>query len=140
MARSIWSGTISFWLIAIPVKLYTAVRHKGVSFNQLDERNMGRIRYQKVSEQTGDEVPADQIVKGYEITRGRYIVIDTDELEPFAPSNTKTIELEEFVNLDQIDPSTSRSPTTSARTSTRSPTCCSPGRSSRPARWRSPAS
>ena len=80
------------------------MRHKGVSFNQLDDRNMGRIRYQKVSEQTGDEVPADKIVKGYEITRGRYVIFDPDELEPFVPSNTRTIELEEFVNLDQIDP------------------------------------
>ena len=88
MARSIWSGTISFGLIAIPVKLYTAVRHKGVSFNQLDERSMGRIRYQKVSEQTGEEDPSVQIVKGYEITRGRYDVIDPDELEPFIPAAT----------------------------------------------------
>ncbi len=104
MARSIWSGTITFGLIAIPVKLFTAVRHKGVSFNQLDDRNMGRIRYQKVSEQTGEEVPADQIVKGYEISKGRYIVVDPDELEPFVPAATKTIDLEEFVDLDQIDP------------------------------------
>ena len=104
MARSIWSGTISFGMISIPVKLFTAVRNKGVSFNQLDDRNMGRIRYQKVSEQTGEEVPSDQIVKGYEITRGRYVVIDPDELEPFIPAATKTIDLEEFVDLDQIDP------------------------------------
>jgi DNA end-binding protein Ku len=95
MARSIWSGTILFGMIAIPVKMFTAVRHKGVSFNQLDDRNMGRIRYQKVSEQTGEEVPSDQIVKGYEITRGRYIKIDPDELEPFGPAATKTIDLEE---------------------------------------------
>jgi DNA end-binding protein Ku len=104
MARSVWSGTISFGLIAIPVKLFTAVRDKGVSFNQLDDRNMGRIRYQKVSEQTGEEVPSGQIVKGYEITRGRYVVIDPDELEPFLPAATKSIDLEEFVELDQIDP------------------------------------
>ena len=104
MARSIWSGTISFGMIAIPIKMFTAVRHKGVSFNQLDDRNMGRIRYQKVSEQTGEEVPSDQIVKGYEITRGRYIMVDPDELEPFVPAATKTIDLEEFVDLDQIDP------------------------------------
>jgi DNA end-binding protein Ku len=104
MARSIWSRTISFGLIAIPVKLYTAVRDKGVSFNQLDDRNMGRIRYQKVSEQTGELVPADQIVKGYEISKGRYVVIDPDELEPFVPAATKTIDLEEFVDLERIDP------------------------------------
>jgi DNA end-binding protein Ku len=104
MARSIWSGTVSFGLIAIPVKLYTAVRDKGVSFNQLVDRNMGRLRYQKMSEQTGELVPADQIVKGYEISKGRYVVIDPDELEPFVPAATKTIDLEEFVDLDRIDP------------------------------------
>jgi DNA end-binding protein Ku len=80
------------------------VRHKAVSFNQLDDRNMGRIRYQKVSEETGEEVPSDQIVKAYEISKGRYVVIDPDELEPFIPAATKTIELEEFVDLAQIDP------------------------------------
>jgi DNA end-binding protein Ku len=104
MARSIWSGTISFGLISIPVKLFTAVRHKAVSFNQLDDRNMGRIRYQKVSEETGEEVPSDQIVKAYELSKGRYVVIDPDELEPFIPTATKTIDLEEFVDLTQIDP------------------------------------
>jgi DNA end-binding protein Ku len=81
--------------------MFTAVRHKGVPFHQLDDRNMGRIRYQKVSEQTGEQVPSEQIVKGYEITRGRFIRIDPDELEPFVPAATKTIELEEFVDLDQ---------------------------------------
>jgi len=104
MARSIWSGTITFGMIAIPVKLFTAVRHQAVSFNQLDDRNMGRIRYQKVSAETGDEVTSDQIVKGVEISKGRYIVVTPDELEPFIPAATKTIDLEEFVDLDQIDP------------------------------------
>ncbi len=65
---------------------------------------MSRIRYQKVSEETGEEVPSEQIVKGYEISKGRYVVIGPDELEPFMPAVTKTIELEEFVALDQIDP------------------------------------
>ena len=104
MARSIWSGTISFGLIAIPVKLYTAVRNKAVSFNQLDDRNMNRIRYLKVSEETGEEVPADQIVKGYEISKGRYVLVTPEELEPFMPAVTKTIDLDEFVDLDTIDP------------------------------------
>ena len=104
MARSIWSGTIRFGLISIPVKLFTAVRHKGVSFNQLDDRTMGRIRYQKVSEETGEEVPAEHIVKGFEISKGRYVIVDPDELEPFVPLATKTIDVEEFVDLDEIDP------------------------------------
>jgi DNA end-binding protein Ku len=104
MARSIWTGTISFGLIAIPVKLFTAVRHQGVSFNQLDGRTMSRIKYQKVSEDTGEEVPSERIVKGYEVSKGRYIAVSPDELEPFMPAVTKTIDLEEFVALDQIDP------------------------------------
>lgn len=104
MARPVWSGTISFGLIAIPVKLYNAVRKQSVSFNQLDERNMARIRYRKVNADTGDEVTEQHIVKGYEVAKGRYVVVDPDELEPFMPVATKAIDLEEFVELDQIDP------------------------------------
>ena len=104
MARPVWSGTISFGLIAIPVKLFHAVRRQSVSFNQLDERNMARIRYRKVNAETGDEVGDDHIVKGYEISKGRYVVVDPDELEPFMPAATKSIDLEEFVDLADIDP------------------------------------
>ena len=104
MPRPIWSGTISFGLVAIPVKLYNAVSKKSVSFNQLDDRSMSRIRLKKVSAETGDDVPDEHIVKGYEITKGRYVVVDPDELEPFIPSATRSIDLEEFVDLDEIDP------------------------------------
>ncbi len=104
MPRPIWSGTISFGLVAIPVKLYNGVSKKSVSFNQLDDRTMSRIKLKKVSAETGDDVPDEHIVKGYEISKGRYVVVDPDELEPFIPSVTKSIDLEEFVDLDQIDP------------------------------------
>ena len=104
MARPVWSGTISFGLVAIPVKLFHAVRRQSVSFNQLDERNMARIRYRKVNAETGDEVGDDHIVKGYEISKGRYVVVDPDELEPFMPVATKSVDLEEFVDLADIDP------------------------------------
>lgn len=104
MPRPIWTGTISFGLIAIPVKLYNAVRKQSVSFNQLDERTMARIKYQKVSAKDGEIVPDEHIVKGYEVSRDRYIIVDPDELEPFIPSATKTVELEEFVDLHEIDP------------------------------------
>jgi DNA end-binding protein Ku len=104
MPRPVWSGTISFGLIAIPIKLFNAVRHKGVSFNQLDERTMSRIRYRKVSDETGEEVPDEHIVKGYEVSKGRYVLVDPDELEPFIPAATRTVELEEFVELSDIDP------------------------------------
>ncbi len=104
MARPVWSGTISFGLVAIPVKLFHAVRRQSVSFNQLDERNLARIRYRKVNAETGEEVTDEHIVKGYEISKGRYIVIDPDELEPFIPAATKSVDLEEFVELGEIDP------------------------------------
>jgi len=104
MARPVWSGTISFGLVAIPIKLYNAVRRQSVSFNQLDERNMARIRYRKVNAETEDEVSDEHIVKGYEVSKGRYVVVDPDELEPFMPVATKSVDLEEFVDLSEIDP------------------------------------
>jgi len=104
MPRPIWSGTISFGLVAIPVKLYNGVNKKSVSFNQLDDRSMARIKLKKVSSETGEDVPDEHIVKGYEISKGRYVVVDPDDLEPFIPAATKSIDLEEFVDLDEIDP------------------------------------
>jgi DNA end-binding protein Ku len=104
MPRPVWNGTISFGLVAIPVKLFHAVRKQGVSFNQLDDRTMSRIKYKKVSALDGEEVPEEHIVKGYEVSKDRYVVVDPDELEPFIPAATRTVELEEFVDLDEIDP------------------------------------
>src|SRR5688500_6171892 len=104
MPRPVWSGTISFGLVATPVKLFHAVRRQSVSFNQLDERTMARIKYKKVSALDGDEVPEEHIVKGYEVAKDRYVIVDPDELEPFIPSATKTVDLEEFVDLEEIDP------------------------------------
>ncbi|MEX1104578.1 MAG: Ku protein [Ilumatobacteraceae bacterium] len=104
MPRPVWSGTISFGLVAIPIKLFHGVSKKNVSFNQLDDRSMSRIKLKKVSADTGEDVPDDHIVKGYEISKGRYVVVDPDELEPFIPAATRSIDLEEFVDLDQIDP------------------------------------
>jgi DNA end-binding protein Ku len=104
MPRPVWTGTISFGLVAIPVKLFHAVRSKNVSFNQLDRDTKARIRYKKVSALTGEQVPDDRIVKGYEISKDSYVVVDPDELEPFIPAATKTVDLEEFVDLADIDP------------------------------------
>jgi DNA end-binding protein Ku len=99
-----WSGTISFGLVTIPVKLFNAVNKKNVSFNQLDSRDMQRIRYRKVNAESGEEVPDDQIVKGYEVSKGQYVVVDPDDLEEFMPVATRAIELDEFVDLADIDP------------------------------------
>jgi DNA end-binding protein Ku len=84
--------------------MFHAVSKKSVSFNQLDERTLSRIRLKKVSADTGEDVPDENIVKGYEISKGQYVVVDPDELEPFIPSATRSIDLEEFVDLDEIDP------------------------------------
>ena len=104
MPRPLWTGAISFGLVSIPVRLFNAVSKKSVSFNQLDDRSLSRIRYKKVSAEDGEEVPDDHIVKGYEVSKGQYVVVEPEELEPFMPIATHSIDLDEFVDLDQIDP------------------------------------
>jgi DNA end-binding protein Ku len=104
MARSIWRGAISFGLVNVPVKLYSAVSKKTVRFNQLHDADGGRIQMKRVCSEDGEEVPYEHIVKGYEITPGRYVVIPPEELEALDPEKTRTIDIEDFVDLDQIDP------------------------------------
>jgi DNA end-binding protein Ku len=99
-----WSGSISFGLVNIPVKLFTAVSRKSVSFNQIDSRTNARIRYKKVSADTGDEVPTEDIVKGYELPSGEYVTVSDDELAQLDPKASRTIDIEEFVDLADIDP------------------------------------
>lgn len=91
-------------MVSIPVRLLPAVRRKSISFNQLDSDTMSRIRYRKVAEATGEEVPADKIVKAAEVGREEYVVITDDDLAPLAPAKTKQIELETFVESAEIDP------------------------------------
>jgi DNA end-binding protein Ku len=104
MPRSIWSGAISFGLVNVPVKLFTATSPKTVRFHQLNEKTGVRIQQKRVDPSTGEEVPFDQIVKGYELTRDRYVLISPDELESLAPEKTRTIDIEDFVELAEIDP------------------------------------
>ena len=104
MARAIWSGTISFGLVAIPVKLYSAVQRKSVRFNQLDGEGLDRIQQQRVNARTGDEVPFERIVKGYEVTPDRYVVIEPRELDALDPRRTREISLEGFVDAAEIPP------------------------------------
>jgi DNA end-binding protein Ku len=101
---TIWTGSISFGLVTVPVKLTPAVKTRDVSFNQLEEGTGARIRLRRVSEQTGDEVTPDKIVKGYEIEKGRYVVVEKDELDSLRPKASHTIEIEDFVDLASIDP------------------------------------
>jgi DNA end-binding protein Ku len=104
MARAIWSGAISFGLVNIPVKLFSAVSRKTVRFHQLDSADNGRIQQRRVNPRTGEEVPYENLVKGYEIGPDRYVVVEPDELDSLAPEKTRTIDIEDFVDLDQIDP------------------------------------
>ncbi|MDQ6796838.1 MAG: Ku protein [Actinomycetota bacterium] len=104
MPRPIWSGAISFGLVNVPVKLYSAVSSKDVRFHQLDAKSNARVKQKRVSAATGEEVPFDQIVKGYELGPDTYVTITPDELDTLEPKATKTIDIEDFVDLDQIDP------------------------------------
>ena len=104
MPRAIWSGAISFGLVNIPIKLYTAVSRKTVSFNQLDSRTGSRIKYKKVSAADGEEVSNDEIIRGYELSSGSYVTVTDDELAALDPAASRTIDIEEFVDLADIDP------------------------------------
>ena len=104
MARAIWTGAISFGLVNVPVKLYSATSPKTVRFHQLSSKTGARIRQKRVDPSTCDEVPYEEIVKGYEITPDHYVLISTEELEALDPKATKTIDIEEFVDLVEIDP------------------------------------
>jgi len=104
MPRAIWSGSISFGLVNIPVKLYSAVSQKDIHFNQLDSKSGARIKVKRVSEKSGREVPYEQIVKGYQVAKGHYVKVTPDELEAAQPEVTKTIDIEDFVDLAEIDP------------------------------------
>jgi DNA end-binding protein Ku len=104
MARSIWSGAISFGLVNVPVKLYSAVSRKTVRFNQLNSETGNRIQQKRVDPETGEEVPYDQIVKGFELTKDRYVVITPDEMDALDPEKTRTVDIEDFVDLEDIDP------------------------------------
>jgi DNA end-binding protein Ku len=103
MPRAIWSGAISFGLVNIPVKLYSAVSRKTVRFHQIDAESGARVRQKRVGAD-GEEVAYEQIVKGYEIGPDRYVTITPEELESLEPQKTRTIDIEDFVDLEDIDP------------------------------------
>jgi DNA end-binding protein Ku len=104
MPRSMWTGAISFGLVTVPVKLYSAVQRKSVRFHQLSGKTGVRIQQKRVDPTTGDEVSYEDIVKGYEIAPDQYVLIEPAELEALDPKKTKTIEISDFVGLDEIDP------------------------------------
>jgi DNA end-binding protein Ku len=102
--RAIWKGHISFGLVSIPVSLFPAEQRADLQLHMLDSRNFSRVRYERVNAETGEEVPWDATVKGYEYEKGHYVVIGKDELEAAAPEATKAVEIEAFVDLEDIDP------------------------------------
>src|SRR3546814_2279238 len=104
MPRAMWSGSISFGLVNIPVKLYAAVSRKSVRFNQIDRNTGARIKYKKVSAESGDEVTTADIVKGYELPTGDYVTVSDDALAQLDPKASRTIDIEEFVDLTDIHP------------------------------------
>jgi DNA end-binding protein Ku len=104
MPRHIWSGTISLGLVNVPVKLYNSVKVKTIRFHQLRKSDGCRIRLKNVCASDGVEVPAEEIVKGYEISPGRHVVVTEEEMAAIYPENTRKIEIEDFVRMEQIDP------------------------------------
>src|SRR5687767_11053978 len=104
MPRAIWSGSISFGLVNIPVKLFNAVSRKNVAFHQIDRKSEARVKMKRVSSADDSEVAYEDIVKGYELAPDRYVLIEPEELDALDPEATHTIDIEEFIDLAEIDP------------------------------------
>jgi len=104
MARPVWSGALSLGLVTVPVELYPAVADHTIHFHQFERGTSDRIRNRKVNERTGDEVTQDEIVKGYDLGGGDHVLVEPDELDEIAPERSRRIDIEQFVELDEIDP------------------------------------
>jgi DNA end-binding protein Ku len=104
MARSIWTGYITFGLVSVPVGLYTATEDHELDFHQFQRGTSDRIRYKRVNERTGREVDYDKIVKGHDVGGGEYVIVEPDELDDIAPGRSRSLEIQRFVDLDEIDP------------------------------------
>lgn len=104
MPRPVWTGSVSFGLVSLPVKLYTATENHDISFHNFERGSGERVRHKRVAEESGHEVDYDDIVKGYEIRPGEHVIVETDELDSVEPGRTRAIEIEDFVDLDAVDP------------------------------------
>jgi DNA end-binding protein Ku len=102
--RAMWKGAISFGLVTIPVAVYPATEEKSLRFNQLHDEDMGRIRYKRVCSVDGEEVDFEHIVKGYEVEKDRYVVLTDDDLDAVPVESSRAIDIQQFVDLDEIDP------------------------------------
>ncbi len=104
MARSIWTGAISFGLVSVPIRMYSATEQKDVRFREFDEKSGKRIRHKRVTEGSNREVDYEQVAKGYEVSKDHYVVLSKEELEAADPERTRTVDIEDFVELAEIDP------------------------------------
>jgi DNA end-binding protein Ku len=104
MARAIWSGSISFGLLNVPVRMYSAVARRNIALREIREKDSARIKHRRVAEGTDEEVPYDEIIKAYELTPGQYVPLTKDEMSALAPEKTRAIEVKDFVGLEEIDP------------------------------------
>lgn len=104
MARAIWTGSVAFGLVNVPVALYSATEDKTIHFNQFQAGTSDRIRYKRVNERTGREVQPEDIVRGHEVAKGDYVLVTDDELEAVEPGRSRTIDISDFVELADIDP------------------------------------
>src|SRR6476661_1804598 len=104
MARAIWSGSISFGLLNVPVKLYSAVARRNIALREIRDSDSARIRHRRVAEGTDEEVPYENIVKAFEITKGRFVPIGKEEMASLDPKKTRAIEVQDFVEIAEIDP------------------------------------
>jgi DNA end-binding protein Ku len=104
MARAIWSGSISFGLLNVPVRMYSAVARRNIALREIRASDSARIKHRRVAEGTDEEVPYEEIIKAYELTPGQYVPLTKDEIGALAPEKTKAIEVQDFVDLDEIDP------------------------------------
>jgi DNA end-binding protein Ku len=104
MARAIWSGSISFGLLNVPVRMYSAVARRNIALREIRESDSARIKHRRVAEGTDEEVPYDEIIKAYELTPGQYVPLTKDEMKALAPEKTRAIAVQDFVDLNEIDP------------------------------------
>jgi DNA end-binding protein Ku len=111
MARAIWKGSISFGLVNIPIALYPATRREEFKFRLLRKSDLSPVNYKRVAEKDGKEVPWDQIVKGYEYEKGKYVVLKDEDFERVDLEATQTVDIQDFVDVDEIDPIFFISPT-----------------------------
>jgi DNA end-binding protein Ku len=104
MPRSIWSGSISFGLVSVPVRMFTATQSKELRFHFLDRRDMSPIGYDKVSKETGKHVDPDQVIRGFEVEKGRFVELSDEDVDRLDVELTHSIDICDFVSIDEIDP------------------------------------